>query len=46
MSLLLNPAVLHLLARAGLFLLKAGAKSTKNTLDDEIVAAVEAAVNG
>ncbi|HIF9256537.1 TPA: hypothetical protein ACX6Q6_003561 [Photobacterium damselae] len=46
LALLLNPTVLHLLAKLGLVLLKAGAKSTKNTLDDEIVAAVDEAVNG
>lgn len=46
MSFLLSSVVLHLLAKVGLVLLKAGAKSTKNTLDDEIVAAVAVAVNG
>lgn len=45
MSFFLNSFVLHLAAKVGLFLLKAGAKSTKNTLDDSIVAIVEEAVN-
>ena len=46
LSFLLSSTVLHIAAKIGCALLKAGAKSTKNTLDDNIVNIVNEAVNG
>ena len=46
MSFLLNPTVLQLLAKFGFALLKLGAKSTKNTLDDKFIGAIDEALNG